>query len=364
MKIIVALVVFNAFASVLAAVPQQSRDPFLVSLRCSRQYCLGEKVVCKFFITNTHNVDYSVLKIGNPLEGMRCPYLSVSRDGIALPYDGMFAKRNTSSPLLYKVVEAGSTVSAEINLCNGYAINIRGDYSVQLKTKLVYHTGPPGTPPEHIYEQTVHIMATFRIYGVGTPRMTQGEFYRQLSEDSRQKRANGGNPLDPKFTRGTAQQRASTKRVHRASHLYISTAGTDIDQNRSHYVRWFGKVGGGRLNKVKRNFSDMKSKLETTTYTYVFKDPNCEPGDYAFVFIGGTMIFLCDLYDDQVEISGVNTKLCTVVHELTHLVSNTDDIDYGTTSSLNLAKNRPNDAIRNADNYCYFTESINVSDYE
>ncbi len=113
----------------MAAVPWQSRDPFLANLQCSRQYHLGEKIACKFFMTNTDSVDYSVFTVNTPLEEMRSSYLSVRRNGDTLSYDGLIVRRDMSSKELYTLVKAGDTVSVELVISNAYAIDMPGKYS-------------------------------------------------------------------------------------------------------------------------------------------------------------------------------------------------------------------------------------------
>ena len=55
---------------------------------------------------------------------------------------------------------------------------------------------------------------------------------------------------------------------------------------------------------------------------------------------------------------GMNSKLGSIIHEVTHyfITGNTDDIRYGRAKCLQLAKQDPDSAIRNADNFEYFIE--------
>lgn len=55
---------------------------------------------------------------------------------------------------------------------------------------------------------------------------------------------------------------------------------------------------------------------------------------------------------------GFNSKMGTIIHELTHfwLTGNTDDIEYGRKDCLALAKKTPAKSLKNADNFQYFIE--------
>jgi len=54
--------------------------------------------------------------------------------------------------------------------------------------------------------------------------------------------------------------------------------------------------------------------------------------------------------------TGTDSKGGTIIHEMSHEVGWTNDYKYGTTDALELAKNKPRRAVRNADNYEYFVE--------
>ncbi|TPO13740.1 M35 family metallopeptidase [Mesorhizobium sp. B1-1-5] len=81
-----------------------------------------------------------------------------------------------------------------------------------------------------------------------------------------------------------------------------------------------------------------------STYAYV------DPGDLTKINLG--LAFF------NAPAIGVNSKLGTIVHEVTHyfLTGNTDDIGYGKDDCLQLAKDNPESALKNADNFEYFIE--------
>ena len=360
-----------------------SDNPISAQLTCSDQYQIGERVKCKFDVTNKQNMDYYLLKWNTPLEGMKTACFSVSREGRAINYDGMLIRRGHASAQNYILLKAGNTVSAMVDLSLAYAMNATGKYTVQFKSNLQYCPTSGSLPcpqgednqvrkmrdlPSQLRSMSVQeatsTSATFQLIGSGMAPKTLGENYRQLSKVNQQVYSQqAGTPRDPVFVGGSAADHALTKEIHRANYHYVSAANSDIDDNQAHYVSWFGSADANRISQVKQKFNEMKSSLEQDTYTYHFDDPGCSPGVYAFTYFDSTDIFLCDVYTASDNLVGIDTKLCTIVHELSHAKSGTEDIIYGRKCCLHLAISSPDLAINNGDNYCYFLETMNLFDY-
>jgi peptidyl-Lys metalloendopeptidase len=55
---------------------------------------------------------------------------------------------------------------------------------------------------------------------------------------------------------------------------------------------------------------------------------------------------------------GLDSRFGTVVHELSHVVADTEDFAYGPRRAEALARENPGLAVRNADNLQYFVESV------
>ncbi|MCX7685235.1 MAG: M35 family metallo-endopeptidase [Acetobacteraceae bacterium] len=56
--------------------------------------------------------------------------------------------------------------------------------------------------------------------------------------------------------------------------------------------------------------------------------------------------------------AGLDSRFGTVIHELSHLVADTEDFAYGPRRAEALARENPGLAVRNADNLQYFVESL------
>lgn len=330
---------------------------------------MGEQINCQFTVTNSDplNNNYYVLRRFTPLEGLKYDCLSITRKGKALTYDGMMISRSLPGASEYLLLEAGNTVTANVDLSTAYAINVAGEYTVQLQTQLRYHQEADQFKDSVDIKQSLESnSATFSLLGSDSPRKTQGEIHRQ--EDLNVQQADSeiqqsGSPRDPNIINGTATQHSLMKEIHRACYHYISAAADDINDNRCHYELLFGAWNASRERFVKRTLQGMKNALERDTITYVFNDPRCTPATYLFTHKSTRKIWLCNMYDKMPSILGVNTKLGGIVHELSHAVMSTDDHMPGRQNCLNLAKKYPEKAINNADNYAFFVQTINIFNY-
>ena len=311
-----------------------------------------------------------MLKRFTPVEGLKSDCLSITRKGEALKYDGMMIKMGLPGASEYQLVRAGNTITTEIDLSTAYAINVAGEYTVQLQTQLHYH--PEADQLEHsayyskdIKQMLESTLVTLLLLNGDNPRKTLGEILRQEELSMQQARVRqSGSPLDPNIVNGTATQRLLMKEIHRATYHYILAARDDIDDNRCHYELLFGVWNASRERHVKQIFQGMKNALENDIITYIFNDPRCSPVTYLFTIKGTRRIWLCNLYGKMPNLLGVNTKLGGIVHELSHAVMYTDDHMPGRQNCLNLAKKYPDKAINNADNYAFFVQSTNIFNYE
>ena len=100
-------------------------------------YSPGEPVILFFTLTNNNAQDMFVLKWHTPLEGMRNNYLEVMVDGVKVRYRGIMAKRGPPDADSYRLVAAGETIDAEVDITKGYSSQKSGKYTVQLKTRLM-----------------------------------------------------------------------------------------------------------------------------------------------------------------------------------------------------------------------------------
>lgn len=95
----------------------------------------------------------------------------------------------------------------------------------------------------------------------------------------------------------------------------------------------------------------MGSALTKSRYTC--NGASCSNNVYAYVFPSDSSqtIYLCNVFWQLPQ-----ERAETIVHELSHFtrLAGTNDYTYGRSSCQSLARSNPRNAIRNADNQCYF----------
>jgi hypothetical protein len=133
----------------------------------------------------------------------------------------------------------------------------------------------------------------------------------------------------------------------------LSTGPSAAEQ---HYTRWFGEHTPRRAAFVANSFTRIAKALNGKIHF----DCGCKKDIYAYVYSGGrNKIHLCKKFWSKAGSTGFDSKPGVIIHELAHEVrSSIGDKGYGTSVAEGLAKKSPSKAIRNADNYEYYAESL------
>jgi hypothetical protein len=90
----------------------------------------GDVVKLNFALTNNSDEPVYLLKWFTPLEGIGGDIFRVRRDGQLVPYQGILASRSDPAPDAYVFLEAGETVSAEVDLAKAYDFSQDGTYTI------------------------------------------------------------------------------------------------------------------------------------------------------------------------------------------------------------------------------------------
>jgi peptidyl-Lys metalloendopeptidase len=115
-------------------------DELIASIEAQGSLATGEVVEARFTLTNTSSEGLFVLKWFTPLEGLAGDIILVRRDGIEIDYRGKLVKRAAPTPEDYVWIDAGASVSAEIDLAEGYDFSQAGQYTVQFRSPQLSHT--------------------------------------------------------------------------------------------------------------------------------------------------------------------------------------------------------------------------------
>lgn len=151
----------------------------------------------------------------------------------------------------------------------------------------------------------------------------------------------------------------------------VSIATTAVHPESTIYQRWFGHWDTSRANDVRRSLAAIKEVLDESILRVNCARPlqdGCSGSVYANVWPDRPFqINICNNFFNLPQLSGdknragfnrVGTMAGTMVHELSHFdnVAATDDNIYTRGRSIEMARETPGLAVRNADSYQYFVE--------
>jgi peptidyl-Lys metalloendopeptidase len=338
-------------------------------------YRLGEPIVVGFEIRNIGGETCRILTWDTPLGGDPLNFLTVTRDDVALQYDGRLVRRGDPVADDYITLEPGASRSVKVDISRLYPIDLPGEYAATLTTTLVdafpvtEKTDPiTRSRPEHQSHPLDETSVMFVVESGDAPKMTAGQAARLAELE----RAGGlavrsGFTISPVIIGGTKKQRADTLAAHwgmisQAAKAHNQLTTTSIGAN-ADYLEWFGKDGkafffGGpnRSMWVKLTFDHLRN-IPNQAFPFPTYDLTCTSNDFAYTYYGNWTIWLCKLYKNA-PLTGFESKRDTLTHEWSHARGYTQDHVRGVTEAHKLALNDPGRAINSADNYAYFSESV------
>lgn len=113
------------------------------ALRCTLEAparaVAGQPVMLRFKLTNPAGAAaVQVLRWNTPLEGgWFAPFVSVTRDGQALPYRGPSFKRGDPLAEDYLPLDAGATATAEVDMARAFDLSRPGRYRITPRIRLI-----------------------------------------------------------------------------------------------------------------------------------------------------------------------------------------------------------------------------------
>ena len=336
----------------------QCSSPFTITISTASEYNVGEDVTCKVTITNNHNKDYSLLKRRTPLEGLKSSIFLVTRNGKPLGYDGLLFKRGPPSQSEFILVPAKSSVTSIVDLSQVYYFSSGGDYTTQMETNFKYYY-------ENITNlSTQHVLSNLKKFTLRRsraekePKPTVAELLRRNSSESLQSPSKVESYITPAVGgRVTSSDVNIANTAYAAAYNVLYKSYQNVLGNPTLYKTWFGIAYNGYQDIVMGAYLDIKYAMETKRYTLYLHGPNCGPNVVAYTYHGSTTIYMCDGYFSA-PATGKDSKAGTIIHEMSHAVALTEDFQYGQRDCMALAISNPSKAIRNADNYEYFSETF------
>jgi peptidyl-Lys metalloendopeptidase len=152
--------------------------------------------------------------------------------------------------------------------------------------------------------------------------------------------------------------RSAMERAKAGMNTSISRLNSPNTDTINKIQEWFGSVTPGMVSNVRGVLTRAVVFADGASFTCL----NASQGVYAYVYSNSPFgITLGDLFFPAPD-SGFDSKPGILVHEMTHftLVGGTGDAGgrYGVAAARDRAKTDPALAIRTADNFEYFVESI------
>ncbi|WKN33779.1 M35 family metallopeptidase [Porifericola rhodea] len=326
----------------------------------NKNYKSDQDIILNFELYNPNDEGVYALTWYTPLEGLWSDCFKVTRNGESVPYDGPLAKRGQPTAEDYVFINGGGSVSKEVSIGQAYQVSEEGEYEAKLVTNIVDYvqietkelnskTLENSSARENI--QSIESNALhFTVEAGENRKATSGESVRSLSKVS----TSTAGAKDPIFDGGNNSQQDEVKKAHFDSFFLIEKSLSSLADDRK-YKEWFGSYDNARFNKVKDVYSKIKDRMEGTAFTYVLSGSGCKRNTYAYTYKGSDKIWLCDLFWKADPI-GTDSKAGTMVHEHAHASASIDDIVYGQAKARKLAQDEPEKAIKNADNYEYYSE--------
>ena len=105
-------------------------------VEAEKKYVTGQPVNLRFSIRNQSDRTLYILTWYTPLEGIAGEIFSVTRDGEAVPYRGIMAKRGDPSRDEYTVVQPRAEASVVVDLAEEYDLSRAGRYQVEFTSRL------------------------------------------------------------------------------------------------------------------------------------------------------------------------------------------------------------------------------------
>ncbi len=347
-------------------------EDFSATLQMADTYRMGEPVIAVFRLTNESDVGYALLTWDTPLEGRPGRFIEVRRGDAVLRYDGRYYKRGDPGPEAYLTVAPGKTVEAEIDLSRAFAFDEPGTYDAAVTVEFTDAIPAAGIVLD-ARGRAVHrgfsldvLTSRFELVPGESPRSTLGELARsgELRRGPRQVTIESPEALELALLEpfpGEDPLVLDVFSVERSTIAWLDAAiaelaGWNTRQENALYTEWFGADDAGRYQTIRDHYQRIRNRLNSP-HTYDLTPDDCDPGVYAYTHDGDDTVSLCSGYFSAPN-TGIDSKFGTFVHEWSHSVVSTDDIVYGPTKARNLAKTKPGDAVRNADNHEYFVETL------
>ena len=157
------------------------------------------------------------------------------------------------------------------------------------------------------------------------------------------------------YVGGSSSTRDATTKTHKKLCRKYLRAQRKVGNNAT-YRLWFGVYTMRRARQVKSVLKKSRNKIARSSVRYNFRGSECDSDTYAYTSYRSRTVWLCDAYvqDPTYCRTGGTSKEGTLVHEWTHAGADTEDYVYGVADSQELARDEPDKAVDNAENFEFY----------
>ena len=304
----------------------------------------SDDVVVSVTMTNTSSTPQQILKWHTPFGDIEEALFDVTRDGVAVPYEGMQVKRPVPTASDYYTIQPGKSHTVQIELSSMYNMSVSGEYKIRYKAK-----------GRNLFAADKQAAAQ-QITSDAVTVYIDGALRRGVVPEAQPLPTLAGGSLS--FNKCSASQQSTITSAGAAG----KTMATDGDaymaagKTGTRYSKWFGAYTSARYSTAKSHFAAIKDAFANKPITV---DCSCNKTYYAYVYpTKPYTIYVCKAFWTA-PMTGTDSKGGTLVHEMSHFnaVAGTDDHVYGQSAAASLAVSDPDQALDNADSHEYFGEN-------
>jgi hypothetical protein len=321
-----------------------------------------QRITIRVTFTNTSNEDLYLLAYETPLRGIERDIFLVELDGERMPYTGIVAFRAAPTKEDWIQLAPGTEISEVIDISAAYDTRRSGTYTVRYNAVQQIHQGTlpsalsaPGAQNPEVNSQYVGRGVSSQSIAItisGTPEgATDADPF--AKPDVERDPVSADQFEWPTATYGcqspsviTSAQSTARSRAQRAYNTATSF--------NTWYQTWFGNSPSS-VSTVRSRFSNAYNRLgQNVDYYCGSYAPYCSAGVVAYTYkTTSNRVYLCSAFWSY------SNKGHVIGHEAYHwnTVAGADDVTYGSSQCQSLARSRPNDALRNADNYAYAADT-------
>jgi peptidyl-Lys metalloendopeptidase len=322
----------------LAAAPRDGLD---VHLSAPTPVLHGDvDVFVTVTLTNTGRQAVNLLRWQLPTQELEGALFSITRDGERVAYTGPLVKRTAPEAADHVRLDAGATLSYEVELTAAYDLSRSGRYAIEYASR-----GKHGANAVELRSDALYLWLEGRSGKAQTaPPARPTPAAASISYT--------GNCSATQQT--TLQQAVAQATTYAGgAKSYLGGQGKVTDR----YVKWFGAFSDNGWSTAGTHFVNEYSAFTTQPLTL---DCKCKKRNvYAYVYPNDPYkIYLCGAFWSA-PMAGTDSKGGTLIHEMSHFpeVAGTSDWAYGQTAAANLALTDPAKALDNADSHEYFAEN-------